>query len=491
MSFIYYHNALVLYFTRTGTTMHLSFCVDIDTNVRPHPYHWLDYVTLVVLVVTELWFASSCLVIYMQRNSARVAHVRKPHIMVLMNIGAALHCVANYLSNGAFVGVAFWDLVRNLHCTLWEFWIALAFGFNTWFCAVVYVAIATAIYSHRHSGIFADRKLIARAAVYFLTALIFVLCVVDEITGASQYDAVLDACYTKPYLKAVVIFYVLCCAVLTTVFAVVSYLYRGTDYTVYSSVRGLSVASLLILVGMIAANLTNITVYPLGRMLSTMMLCALYFYSNTLFHRDIIKDVIQANTASDIAVDFELEAIEVPSDCPELRDSARRNALCQALERSSRFLSIPTAVLATNTPSELIASISNWSVAISGPQSFVIDDEDDNNPSVPSDSMYFYIPLPKIGGLLTAIYNAELSQTSYELMLMTHFPLTPDRPASLSQVDLTVTHFDRARFTLPIPFSSVQKAYSHATQSQIDGSFLTILRTICNSQFYRLVQNSI
>jgi len=291
--------------------MQIHFCFDLYTDIAPQHYTRADVVVLLFYIAAAVWLTILTVIAALKHNSRRLEWVDVWPLLG-MNVGAMLHITAVVVSNGILVGIPFFDRLRNIHCSLWDYWVEFFFGFNVWFCCFSYITTKECVRELMHSGRWRDNAgALAGGIVCFLVFIIAALCCTAEITGVSAYNPALDMCLTTLPLKIMMICYAAVCATYVVVLALLTHCnYRYGLDNVLVPLRTIALLGLSILVALMVINLLNLTVFPYGRLAACMLVVILYLFANTTFYLRVLRDILNNKNELVVSSEMELEDFE-------------------------------------------------------------------------------------------------------------------------------------------------------------------------------------
>ena len=294
------------------TAMNHTWCFDINTNVPPYPYTQLDVAVLVLFVMASTWLAVLTVLAFAKNQSRRLEWVDMWPLLG-MNLGAFMHILATLVSNGLLVGVEFFDVLRKLHCSLWDFWIEFALGFNLWFCSLIFIATKQCISELSSSSPVRDNaNAITAGVLSVFVGIIIALCMVAEFGSGTVFVPELDVCLTSAALKGLMIAYSVACLVYAVTLAIFASRFSSYDIrTVLYPLRTIAILGVVILGAMLVINITNVTVFSSGRLLSATLLIVLYLVTNTTFYREVFLDLLHNKSTLIIDNEIELEKVGI------------------------------------------------------------------------------------------------------------------------------------------------------------------------------------
>ena len=375
--------------------MHFSWCLQFDSDRPPLPYNELDVLVLVLLIFVTTWLGWLSLVAVVKWRSTRFNGF---HIVSLlgMNIGAWVHIMAVAVSNGILVGVSQFDTLRNIHCSLWDFWAEFGIGFNVWFCSLAF--LATKIGLAQFHGLLSNRHtlLAAIGVVAFFSVLVLSICLVAELGDYTAFHPELGICVARWPVKTLVMVYAGSCLLYAAIFSLLVQLNRDlAARKLVLPLRTVVVLGVAVLAFLMLANLANITVYPAGRLLTVLVLSILYLVANTTFYRDVLRDILLNHNQLAIGLEFELQVLEDPEDVGNAPALMRRDGfdhfVLDSLQRQPRQVLIPASAFGLERLEDLRAMINDY-MTLS--PTFIIgtapgtDDEEDDELTDPATASY-------------------------------------------------------------------------------------------------------
>lgn len=404
--------------------MNITWCLELNTDRPPLPYNEFDVLTLVFWVLCTTWLLVLSLVAIAKGHSQRFQGL-DVFSLHAMNFGAWVQLTAVVISDGVLVGVSQTDFLRNLHCSLWDYWLEFALGFNVWFCALAYTATVVGLnrfqndrFTHRHiSGI-------ALGVVAFFGIAVLALCLTAEFGGQATYQPEVDACTTKWPLKSLMLFYAGACLFYTAVFCTLVSTDRNyTSRMLVVPLRTVVSVGALALVLLLLVNVTKVTVYPLGRLLNAAALGALFVFANTTFYRQVLVDILYNHNASVVGLDVELRAMDgLDNDTlPLWRRDGFDAGVIHHLQQETRDLTLPVVAYEETdliTLCEMIASDLQLS-----PRFTLTDDDAPYAPSTFSErKTLICVNVAALAAILATAPDNELSsEEDLRPIISTHF----------------------------------------------------------------------
>ena len=359
--------------------MNLTFCLQLDTDIPPNPYTQLDVAALLLLVVAGTWLAILSLLATTKGKTRRLEWVDLWPLLG-MNLGAFMHILAAMVSNGLLVGIPTLDWLRNLHCSLWDFWLEFGLGFNLWFCSLIFIATKQCIAQLSYQPSLRDNAgVIAWAIISVFVSIILALCLLAEFGHGTVYVPRLDACFTSVPLKAMMVVYSIACLAYAIGLAILASLYsKNNAYRIRSvlyPLRTIAVLGVAILLAMLAINLSNVTVYSAGRLVAATLLIVLYLTTNTTFYRDVFLDLLHNKDTTTVNIEIELDEYggELTREIERI-SFVNADAMCS----DPRNFEIPALAFEQISLTELLEFVRRAQV----PDMFTIDfrhDEDDDD----------------------------------------------------------------------------------------------------------------
>lgn len=373
----------------------VTFTLPWNWNAPPDESVACDMVVLVVVIGAVVYLLTGVVLAVARRHTPSM-QTKRPWTVVLMVVGSVMHIVAEFVSNAH---LASWDTaesVRNVHCTLWDFWFKYALGFNLW-----YVAQAARMFSWdavlrwdlemvRDDGHAADmrekmgssipvrrcpavsRSSLATATFSLAIALpLVVLSLVVEFAHGSAYDALVRWCETRTVYKVTLISCLVLCVVVLSALVLRVRRYRRSALMSYVPTRNSVLVGVVFLVALVLANLLSISVAWWGRALSTLLVVALYVSSYTFLmhatmHSAAVHGLTRAAPGESQQFKEDLGAVAIGENgVPDMETVMSFKEMDAAfigyISRQSERLLAPSALDETVDVDQLIvASIEVW-----------------------------------------------------------------------------------------------------------------------------------
>ena len=302
--------------------------LDFDTNVPPQETGPLDYVTVVFVALFELLMCVCMVGMYYYGRNNRESRVQLSIANACRCIGAGIHVFSTMMTNGHLTSFVVFEQLRNVHCTLWDFLGQFLFGFAVWFFGMVlhqvrWIALLedlrdtmTNATSFNHVSYPGGRTLLGysgkapvRNTDYSFAAfrslrekiagslrlyqwlsfgcvfgVIFSIVLVAEFTQASRFDPQLDACYTHPIMKVVLVMWIF--GTIVALFVLTSVLLRSTRTIgfmrhtagVYGMLQVLALCIVAFAI-MSVMNFVGVLVFSVGRSIDLWILMLMYAFS--------------------------------------------------------------------------------------------------------------------------------------------------------------------------------------------------------------------
>ena len=316
----------VLITRHSGTMVHVV--VDFDTNIPPQGTKTLDYVTVVFVMLFELLMCACMIGMYYYGRSKRESRVQLSIANACRCIGAGIHVFSTMMTNGHLTSFVMFEQLRNVHCTLWDFLGQFLFGFAVWFFGMVlhqvrWIALLedlrdtmtnNASFNHvaysdgrtllgysgkapvRHTDysfaafrslrekIAGSLRLYQWLSFTCVFGVIFSIVLVAEFTQASRFDPQLDACYTHPIMKLVLVLWIF--GTIVALFVLTSVLLRSTRTIgfmrhtagVYGMLQVLALCIVAFAI-MTVMNFFGLLVFSVGRCIDLWILMFMYAFS--------------------------------------------------------------------------------------------------------------------------------------------------------------------------------------------------------------------